>query len=120
MQMGVHNSGGDSRGNLRGTPACFPRTVTQPTLQGLDKLGGGVEVSFNLLTSDGVNIYSQRDGDPEFKLLSRETHSPCVDNRPLLVPGKPELRQYRAIFVVGDQEVSQFSDDITVNCAPPV
>jgi hypothetical protein len=43
-----------------------------------------------------------------------------VDNRPLLVAGKPELRQHKAIFVVGDQEVSEFSDDITVNCAPLV
>ena len=67
-----------------------------------------------------MNIYSQRDGDTDFKLLSRDTHSPYVDNRPMLVAGKPELRQYRAIFVVADQEVSQFSDDLTVNCAPLV
>jgi hypothetical protein len=67
-----------------------------------------------------VNIYSQRDGDTDFKLLSRDTHSPYMDNRPLLVAGKPELRQYKAIFIVDDQEVSQFSDDITVNCAPLV
>jgi len=38
----------------------------------------------------------------------------------MLVAGKPELRQYKAIFVVGDQEVSEFSDDISVNCAPLV
>jgi hypothetical protein len=43
-----------------------------------------------------------------------------VDTRPLLVAGKPELRQYRAIYVVGDEEVSQFSDDLTVNCSPSV
>jgi hypothetical protein len=53
-------------------------------------------------------------------MLSRDTHSPYVDNRPMLVPGKPDLRQYRAFFVVADQAVSQFSDDITVNCAPLV
>jgi hypothetical protein len=64
-----------------------------------------------------VNIYSRRDGDTDFKLLSRDTHSPYVDNRPMLVAGKPELRQYRAIYVVADQEVSQFNDDRTVNCA---
>jgi hypothetical protein len=67
-----------------------------------------------------VNIYSQHDGDTDYKLLSLGIHSPFVDNRPLLVAGKPELRQYRAIYVVADQEVSQFSDDITVNCAPLV
>lgn len=41
-------------------------------------------------------------------------------NCPMLVAGKPELREYKAVFVVGDQEVSQFSDEITVNCAPQV
>jgi hypothetical protein len=45
---------------------------------------------------------------------------PYMDNRPLLVTGKPELREYKAVFVVADQEVSQFSDEITVNCAPMV
>jgi hypothetical protein len=34
----------------------------------------------------------------------------------LRVAGKPELRQCKAVFVVGDQEVSQFSDEIIANC----
>ena len=37
-----------------------------------------------------------------------------------LVANKPEIREYKAVFVVGDVEVSQFSDEITVNCAPLV
>jgi len=53
-------------------------------------------------------------------LLARDTSPTYVDNRPLLVAGKPELREYKAVFVVGDIEVSQFSDEITVNCAPLV
>ena len=36
------------------------------------------------------------------------------------VLGKPELREYKAVFVVGDAEVSQFSDEIIINCAPLV
>ena len=85
---------------------------------------------FNLANSEGVNIYSRREGDTDFKFLARDTElaapesdeggPPYVDNRPMLVAGKPELREYKAVFVVGDQEVSQFSDEITVNCAPLV
>ena len=82
--------------------------------------GGAVEIDFNLANSEGVNIYSRRDGDPDFKFLARDTSPTYVDNRPLLVAGKPELREYKAVFVVGDIEVSQFSDEITVNCAPLV
>lgn len=53
----------------------------------------------------------------DFKFLAGDTSPTYVDNRPLLVAGKPELREYKAVFVVGDVEVSQFSDEITVNCA---
>ncbi len=52
---------------------------------------GVVEIDFNLANSEGVNIYSRRDGDGEFKFLARDTVPPCVDNRPMLVAGKPEL-----------------------------
>ena len=79
-----------------------------------------MELDFTLATSDGVNIYSKRDGDTEFKFLARDTTSPYIDNRPMLVAGKPELREYKAVFVRRDKEVSPFSDEITINCAPMV
>jgi hypothetical protein len=73
---------------------------------------------------------SGRDGDTDFKLLVRDIAlaapksegggPPYVDNRPMLVAGKPELGEHKAAFVVNDQEVSQFSDEITINCAPLV
>ena len=87
---------------------------------GRDKRGGVVEIDFNFANSEGVNLYSRRDGDADFKFLARDTVPPYVDNRPMLVAGKPELREYKAVFVVADKEVSQFSDEITVNCAPLV
>jgi hypothetical protein len=54
---------------------------------------------------------SERDGDTDFKFLARDT---------VLAAGKPELREYKAVFVVADKEVSQFSDEVTVKCAPLV
>jgi hypothetical protein len=41
-----------------------------------------------------------------------------MDNRPCLTPGKPETREYRAIYVVDDVEVGQFSDVLVVTCQP--
>src|SRR5439155_11808934 len=88
---------------------------------------GVVEIDFNLANSEGVNMnpesfrgYSRRDGDADFKFLARDTSPTYVDNRALLVANKPEIREYKAVFVVGDLEVSQFSDEIPVNCAPLV
>jgi hypothetical protein len=77
-----------------------------------------VEIQFTKLTSDGVNIYCKRDGDADFALLARDTASPYVDNRPLKVTGKPELREYKARFVQDDEEIGSFSDELVVNCAP--
>ena len=79
-----------------------------------------MQIGWDKSISDGVNIYSKRGDEADFTLLHRDNESPYTDDRPLLVAGKPELREYKAVFVVGDIEVSQFSDEITVNCAPLV
>ena len=55
---------------------------------------------------------------PILVLLGRATVSPFLDNRPLLQTGKPELRRYTAVFMLKDQEIGQYSDDLVINCAP--
>ena len=64
--------------------------------------GGVVELDFDKSISDGVNIYGKRDADADFVFLARDTASPYIDNRPLLVATKPELREYKAVYVLGD------------------
>jgi hypothetical protein len=53
------------------------------------KFGGAVGIDFNLANSEGVNIYSRRDGDTDFKFLARDTVPPYVDNRPCSPPANP-------------------------------
>jgi hypothetical protein len=36
----------------------------------------------------------------------------------LLVAGKPEVRQYKAIYVRSDAEIGQASDEVVVTCQP--
>src|SRR3989442_15979921 len=59
---------------------------------------------------------SRRDAD--FVFLARDTASPYIDNRPLLVATKPELREYKAVYVQNNPEIGLFSDEVVVNCAP--
>src|SRR5882724_5768657 len=80
--------------------------------------GGVVELDFDKSISDGVNIYAKRDGDADFVFLARDTASPYIDNRPLLAVGKPDLREYKAVYVQSDAEIGLFSDEVVVNCAP--
>ncbi|NJA04777.1 hypothetical protein HC024_03315 [Methylococcaceae bacterium WWC4] len=90
----------------------------KPILTAIDQTGGIVQLKFNKYKSDGINIYSQRENDDGLVLLARSMVSPYIDNRPLLVAGKPELRRYTAVHLLGDNEVGQFSDELVVNCAP--
>src|SRR5260370_366766 len=79
--------------------------------------GGVVELAFDKSISDGVNWNPERfRGD--FVFLARDTASPYIDNRPLLVATKPELREYKAVYVQSDAEIGLFSDKVVVNCAP--
>ena len=82
------------------------------------KANGVVEIGFNKLDAEGVHIYSQRDGDAGFSYLASETHSPYVDNRPLLAAGKPETRQYKAVFFLGKAEIGLPSDVVIATATP--
>src|SRR6266536_2813143 len=85
----------------------------------LFKSGSGsvVELDFDKSISDGVNMNPESfRGD--FVFFARDTASPYIDNRPLLVATKPELREYKAVYVLSDAEIGLFSDEVVVNCAP--
>jgi hypothetical protein len=97
--------------------------VDQDARPGSCKGGGEARPGKCTLTSPTAKAstsYSRRDGDADFKFLARDAVPPYVDNRPMLVAGKAELREHKAILVGGDVEFSQFSEEITVNCAPLV
>ena len=132
MKTGKRNSTGANRGNGEGI-LCSLRSLLFKSGP-----GGVVELDFDKSISDGVNIYAKRDGDADFVFLAcragvrrrraRDTASlaapesdeggPYIDNRPLLVATKPELREYKAVYVQNDAEIGLFSDEVVVNCAP--
>ena len=93
---------------------------SQPQLKGTAKAGGVVDVDSDKLAGlvEGIHLSSQREGDSGFGFLATETHPPYVDNRPLLQPGKPEIRRYKAIFFLGKAEVGLASDVIEVTARP--
>ena len=97
-----------------------------------------VELDFDKSVSDGVNIYAKRGDEPDFTFLacragvrrrrardtalaalkSHEGWWHYIDNRPLLVATKPELCEYKCVYVLNDEEIGLFSDEVVVNCAP--
>ncbi|HEY5297079.1 MAG TPA: hypothetical protein VIK59_04075 [Verrucomicrobiae bacterium] len=103
---------------IEGPQDSVDMTLQKPTLDATPGLGGVVEIGFNKMDAEGVHIYGMRDGDAGFTLLASETHSPYVDNRPLLTAGKPEVRQYKATFFLGKSEIGLASDVVPATAAP--
>ncbi len=95
---------GDTLG-IEGVEDSVDMSQQKPVLTATPGLGGVVELDFNKMSAEGIHIYGMRDGDAGFTLLASETHSPYIDNRPLLAAGKPETRQYKAVFFLGKSEI---------------
>ena len=84
----------------------------------------------NLCSLHFLLFKSGSDGDADFVFLARDTApaapksdegwSPYRDNPDAsgLVATKPELREYKAVYVQSDAEIGLFSDEVVVNCAP--
>ena len=68
-----------------------------------------VRVDFNKGLSDGIRIYSRRGDETEWTFLDVDANPPYFDKRPNLVTGKGETREYKAVFILKDEEVGMES-----------
>ncbi|MBI3877534.1 MAG: hypothetical protein HY300_16510 [Verrucomicrobia bacterium] len=91
---------------------------SKPTLTGKALPHSAVNVGFDKGRSHGVSLYSQRGDETAMTPLATDRNSPYVDNRAPLVAGKPEVRKYTAIYLLGDDEVGLVSDVLTVVTQP--
>lgn len=114
----AYNSGFGEQLKIEGPEEIVDLTDAQPKIKATPEPHGLIVLTFVKSKSDGVSIYSHREGESSFTFLARDTNSPYIDNRPCLVPGKMETRAYKARYIVDDQEVGRFSDEVTVICQP--
>jgi len=83
-------------------------------MHGAALITGGAQIKCTKGDAEAIDVYSQRDGDANPVFLQRVMHFPYLDNRPLLVAGKPEKRSYYGIAVRHDQQYGDPSATITV------
>jgi hypothetical protein len=95
------------------TAAMAKKANSIKTVLKAEVLPGRVRLSFVKKSFSGVNIYTRLVGTVNWQFLARDNNSPYDDERPL-ANGQPEKREYMAIGVVGDDEVGQPSDIISV------
>lgn len=94
-----------------------PATL-KPGLEVESKRGRN-EVMAKKLGADSLNIYYRRKGETVWRLLAaKRVRFPRDDDTPLATPGQPEERAYRAIAVIGDDEMGQPSDIVPATFTP--
>ena len=101
-------------GTQGATASVMATDGPQPVLRGKALDTGGAELKSNKADAEAVDIYSKRDGDAEFVFFMRALHFPIIDNRPLLVAGKPEKRDYRAKFIRQNQPYGNMSATLSL------
>jgi hypothetical protein len=84
--------------------------TAKPVLGVRELSEGRIELGFASLGYTGLRIYSRREGESALTFLAVDTDPPYVDTRPLALAGKPEVREYQARYLDGDDEVGLPSD----------
>ena len=92
-----------------GEDAVFDPITYQPIIK-TTVMPNRVVINFVKTKLDGVNIYTRLKGQTSWLKLAYDSYSPYEDNRPLAVVNTPEHREYMAIGVVQDNEVTLQSD----------
>ena len=103
---------------IEGPEDSTDMTQASPTLGFTIKAGGVVEIDFDKLNAEGVHLYGRRGTETGFTLLASETHSPYVDNRPLLAANQPETREYKGVFFLGKAEIGLESAEVVATARP--
>jgi hypothetical protein len=88
---------------------------TKPTFQAI-VMSDKVRLDWVKGEFSGVAIYSKRGSETNFTFLSRDNRSPYDDTRHMIVADQPEAREYRMHYLLGDDEVGDWSDIVRVVC----
>ena len=87
--------------------------TAKPPFKGAASVGN-VRLDWTKGDFDGVVIESQRGAETAFTFLDKDFKSPFDDRRPNIVAGQPEIRRYRMIYLLDDQIVGAYSDEVAV------
>jgi hypothetical protein len=77
-----------------------------------------VEGPCKKFTHEGVAVESRRGAEEEFSFLLNTTARSFVDTRPLLVPGVPEVREYRLRFWDKGVANGEWSESASITVGP--
>ncbi len=107
---------GEDLGIVRGH---FSSTeIPKPTGSARALIGSEVQIKFVKKGFDGVFVESKRGAETAWSTLGTYIRSPFVDNRAPLSAGQPEVRNYRMVYVKGNEQTGDVSDVLVVTTMP--
>jgi hypothetical protein len=71
---------------------------------------GNVRISFRKKHMHGISIFGRQRGQLNWVKITQTSFSPFLDTRNLTDAGKPEAREYMALYHDGTKEIGQESD----------
>ncbi len=91
--------------------ATFNPLTYKPVITRITSFGGHNELMTKKRGVTSMNVYWRRKGEETWRLLAaKRVKFPVQDDNAPATPGQAEVREYRVIGVVNDQEVGQPSD----------
>jgi hypothetical protein len=94
---------------IMGSSISIDTTEVKPVLK-LKIAAGQVRISFTKQYMPSICIFSRQRGTQTWNKIAQVNYSPFVDSRSLAEAGKPEAREYMALYHDGRTEVGQESD----------
>ena len=98
------------------TPAFITRYLVEQALGGMLKQRFEALRQQHEAEAAGTALKAQADPNA-YDLVAFNGPQRKAIIRPLKTLGKPEMREYRAVYVVGDEEIGLFSHEIVVTAA---
>lgn len=92
--------------------------IPKPTGSARSLIGSQVQIKFVKSTFSGVMVESKRGSETAWSVLGTYIRSPFVDTRAPLIAGQPEVRNYRMVYVVGNDQTGDASDVLVVTTMP--
>jgi hypothetical protein len=94
------------------TPADL--AVLKPILT-VHLVAGQPTIEWQKGDADGIAIYSADGNTGVYNFLATDLHPNFPDKRPLPAAGQSLVRKYKAIYILGDEQVGQWSDEVSIS-----
>ena len=84
----------------------------------LKETAGKIKIKYVKGGIDSIKLESKRGAETEFTLLDKLSLTTYTDERETLLPGVPEIRQFRAWCIIKDKVVGKVSDTVSITVTP--